>query len=171
MPSRPYVDHGGQVLAVLAPQLGQEPAAFLHVDQALGVVVPPLDLVAQRARQVRQLDGGRGQARVVALEGLAAGQRAAGTTEQVEGPALAAGVDELHGTERRVAVGRGVRQAILLPAERRLLLGVLEMGGADLLDLVAQDVGLAGPLLGVAPQARQRLVERVAAGSGWPEPG
>ena len=40
----------------------------------------------------------------------------------------------------------------------------------DLLDLVAQDVGLAGPLLGVAAQARQRLVERVQLAADGPDP-
>ena len=44
------------------------------------------------------------------------------------------------------------------------------MGGGDLLHLVAQDVGLAGPLLRVAAQPGQRLVERAQLAPDGPHP-
>ena len=44
------------------------------------------------------------------------------------------------------------------------------MGRRDLLHLVAQDVGLAGALLGVAAQPGQRLVERVQLAPDGPHP-
>ena len=120
-PSRAEGHDGGQVLAVLAPQLGQQTAALLHVDEALRIVLPPFDLVAQRAGQVGQLDGGGGQAGVVALEGLAAGQRGAGAAEEVEGSALAGGIEQVQRLESGVAVGGGVGQAVLLQAQGRPL--------------------------------------------------
>ena len=156
------VGHDGrQVLAVLAPQLGQQAPALLHVDEPLRVVLPALDLVAQGAGQVGQLDGGGGQAARVALERLAAGQGATGATEQVDRPALAGGVDQLQRLERGVTVGGGVGQPILLEPQGGLLVGIVEVGLRDLLHLVAEDVRLAGPLLGVAAESGQRLVERV----------
>ena len=127
--------------------------------EPLRIVLPALDLVAQGAGQVGDLDGGRGQTGVVALEGLPAGQRATGATEQVDGPALARRVDQLQCLERGIAVGRRVGQAVLFQPERGLFVGILQVGGGDLLHLVAQDVGLAGSLLGIAAQSRQRLVE------------
>ena len=45
-----------EVLAVLAPQLPEQAPALLHRGQALRVVLPALDLVAQRAGQVGELD-------------------------------------------------------------------------------------------------------------------
>ena len=72
--------------------------------------------------------------------------------EQVQGPAVAGGIDQLDGPEGGFAVGGGVGEAVLLPAQGGLLVGILEVGGGDLLDLVAQDVGLTGALLGVAPR-------------------
>ena len=53
--------HRAQVLAVLAPQLAEQPAALLDLGEALRIVLPSLDLVTQRARHVGQLDRGRGQ--------------------------------------------------------------------------------------------------------------
>ena len=150
-----------QVLAVLATQLGQQAPALLHVDEALRIVLPPLDLVAQGARQVGHLDGGSGQTGVVALEGLAAGQRGAGPAEQFQGPALAGGVEQFQCLECGVAVGGGVGQSVLLHAQGGLFVGVLQVGGGDLLHLVAQDVRFAGPLLGIAAEPGQSLVDRM----------
>ena len=43
-------------------------------------------------------------------------------------------------------MGAGCGQAVLLQFEPAVLLAVLDAGGADLLDLVAQEVDLPGPL-------------------------
>ena len=86
---------------------------------------------------------------------------APGAAEQVEGPALAGGIDQVQRLERGVAVGGGVGQTVLLQTQRGLLVGILEVGGGDLLHLVAQDIRLPGALLRVTAQPRQRLVERV----------
>ena len=162
-----------QVLAVLAPQLGQQAPALLHVDQALRVVLPALDLVAQRARQVGQLDGGGGQA-------------ARGSSSKASRPARALPARPSRSRAppspprgraaprpRAPPRGRPPASARRSSSRRRarLLVGVLEVGGGDLLHLVAQDVGLAGPLLGVAAEAGQRLVERAQLARAWPAPG
>ena len=57
-------------------------------------------------------------------------------------------------------VGAGVGQALLLEAQRLLLPGILQLGHGDLLHLVAEDVGFAGPLLVVAAERGQRVVQR-----------
>ena len=150
-----------QVLAVLAPQLGQQAAALLHLGEAGRVVLPALDLVAQRAGHVGQLDARRSQPVAVGVEDARTGERRGGPRQQVERAALARRRIERQGrTERGLAVGRGVGQAVLLEPQRGLLVGILEAGRRDLVHLVAQDVGLAGPLLRVAAQGGQRLVER-----------
>ncbi len=135
-----------------------------------GIVLPALDLVAQAAGQVGQLHGGGGQTGVRARERLASGQGGAGAAEQVHGSPLAGGVDQLERLERCVAVGRGVGQAVLLQAQRGLLVGILQVGVGDLLHLVAQDVRLAGPLLGVAAQGGQCLVDRLQLAPNGPDP-
>ena len=150
---------GGEVLPVLTPQLAEQAPALLHLDEALRIVLPAFDLVAQSTGEVGELDGGRGQAGVVALEGLPARQRAAGATEQVDGPALARRVDQLQCRERGVAIRRSVGQPVLFEPEGGLLVGVLQVGAGDLLYLVAQHVGFAGSLLGIAAESGQRLVE------------
>ena len=107
---------------------------------------------------------------VVALERLPAGQGSAGTPEQVDRPAVSGGVDQLQRLERSVTVGGGVGQAILLEPQGGLLVRIVEMRLCDLLHLVAEDVRLAGPLLGVATESRQRLVERVQLAPDGPHP-
>ena len=57
---------------------------------------------------------------------------------------------------RGLPVGGRVGQAGLLLAQQVVLVGVRELGGGDLGHLVAQDVGLAGPRLDVAPEGGQR---------------
>ena len=157
--------HGRQVLAVLSPQLRQQPPPLLHVPQASRVVLPPFELVAQRSSHVGELDGGRGQALAVGVERLAAGEPAGGAAQPVEHAALVrARVHQLHRREGGLAIRPGIGQTVLLETERRLLFGVLEVGGLDLGHLVAQDVGLACPLLVVA--ARARRAPRRARGSG-----
>ena len=59
---------------------------LLHLRQAVRIVLPPLDLVAQRAGHVRQLDRRRGQPLAVFVEGLAARQRPGGAPEQRRAP-------------------------------------------------------------------------------------
>ena len=108
---------GAEILAVLPSQLRQQAAALLHVDEPLGVVLPPLDLVTQRARHIGQLDGGGEQAVVVALERPAPRQQGAGPAEQVQGPAVAGGVQQVKRLEGRIAVGGRVGQAVLFQAE------------------------------------------------------
>ena len=96
----------------------------------------------------------------VAFEQLVPVQRAGRFAQQVERATLSRGrVDPLGGERRGVPERAGVREALLLQAQRRLLVGIVQMGGGDLVDLVAQHVGLAGPLLLVPSQLRQRGVD------------
>ena len=97
-------------------------------------------------------------------------QLTTGATEQIDGPSLAGGVDQFQRLERGVAVGPGVGQAVLFQPQRGFLLGVLQVGVGDLFDLVAQDVGFTGPLLGITTQSGQRLVERVQLAPDGPDP-
>ena len=160
LPLAPELHDGTEVVAVLAPQLRQEAPALLDKAQALRVVLPALELVAQRPRHVGQVDGCPVQALAVGVESLPARQGSTGAPEDVEGPALGpGGVDQLHGGERSLAIGRRIGQTVLLPAQRHLLVGVLHVRGGDLVHLVAQHVRLPGPLLLVAPERRQPIVE------------
>ena len=82
-------------------------------------------------------------------------------SEQVEGAAFTrGGLDELKRLQRGLAICPRIGQAILLAAQCRLLVRILEVGGCDFVDLVAQDVSLTGALLLVAPEAGQGVVER-----------
>ena len=151
---------GDQVGPVLAAQLAQEAPALLHPGQPGRVVLPRLHLVAQRAGHVGDLDRHGRQPLAVCLEGLVPGQRGRREPELVQGAALAqCGLELFHRAEGRLAVRPGVGQTVLFAAQHRILVGVFEVGRHDLVDLVAQDVGLAGALLLVAPQrgaARRR---------------
>ena len=60
----------------------------------------------------------------------------------------------MRGVER-VAVRLGVGEQLLLGLERRVLVGVVDRGGVDLLDLVPQQVDLAGARRGRRRRARR----------------
>ena len=64
------------------------------------------------------------------------------------GPAL----EQLAGVGRRLPVGRSVSQAHFLLAQDILLVGIAKMRGSDFVHLIAQHIGLAGPLLRITPE-------------------
>ena len=96
--------HRRQVDAVLAAQVGQEAPALLHGDQAFGIVLPSLHLVAQAAGDVGEVDGRGRDPLPVLVEGLPAGQqpRRLGQAGQHPAVAVARGrFEELPGAGRR----------------------------------------------------------------------
>ena len=60
----------------------------------------------------------------------------------------------------RLAVRGRVGEQVLLGFERDVLVGIVERGGVDLVDLEAQQVDLAGPGAGVAAERGELVVER-----------
>ena len=71
----------------------------------------------------------------------------------------------------RLPQGTGGGQPFLLGLEPRVLVAAVEGGGVDLLDLVAEEVGLACPLQGVAPQGRPFVGQGPEPGGRLPEGG
>ena len=112
----------------------------------------------RRARPWRRGSGGR------AASGAPPGQGPGRLGQGVEGPdAVPAALEPGHGLEgrgRRHPEGGRVGQALLLRLEPLLLAVVLDAGRFDLGDLVAEQVGLAGPLAPSPPSAPASSVRR-----------
>jgi hypothetical protein len=66
-------------------------------------------------------------------------------------------------------VGDGVGEQVLLLVEAVVLVGVLEAGVVELVELVAQQVDLAGPGALVAAELGELLLERGDLGPGVPQ--
>ena len=99
---------------------------------------------------------------------------AAGLGQPVQHPALLGPerwLEELAGAGRPPPGGRPASaRRILLAAQVVVLLGIAEPGAGDLGHLVAQDVGLPGPLLLVAPELGHRRRRSPAVGPGGARP-
>ena len=70
-------------------------------------------------------------------------------------------VEDAERLGRGAAVGRGVPQAFLVGEQPHRLLGVVEPGPIDLVDLVPQDVGVARPLVRVPAERGDPALELV----------
>ena len=152
--------HRGQVLAVLAPQLAQQPPALLDLGEPGRVVFPSFDRVAERTRHVGQLDRRARHPRPQLLERLAASQRRRCGTQLLEHAAfVACRVEHLRRRPRGLAVRRRIRQPLFLRPEAGLLVGILQAGDLDLAHLIPDDVGLPGALLLVTAQGLERAVD------------
>ena len=125
------------------------------VVEALGVLVDPLDLVAQLLLDVGQLALHAPQPPGERRERRPAVERGHRVPERVGRRAF----ERLVRVRERVAVGDRVGEQRLLGFERDVLGGIVEPGGVDLVHLEAEQVDLAGPGAGVAAEglrARRR---------------
>ena len=85
------------------------------------------------------------------------GQRGLGPGDLVA--AATVGAEGVERGGRRLAVGGGVGEGVLLGVEAIVLVGVVEGGRLQLRELVAQQVDLAGPGAGVAAQLGEAAVD------------
>ena len=123
---------------VLAHQLAQAGAALLHVGQALRVGDDRLGRRPHLVVELGRFDLQRADAFRDRFERVTPGQRRDCGAERVLGRTLELGV---RGFER-VAVRFRVGEDLLLGCECRFFVGVVDGGGGDLVQLVAQQVDL-----------------------------
>ena len=139
-----------------------------HLGQALGVVLPRLDHLAELRGDVGGvgLDGGQSGGQVG--QGARPGQGATGGADLIEGTAATggrgprgtAGPSPSASSAARASAAAcrwadGLGQPFLLRGQHGVLVGVVEAGPVDLRQLVAQQIDLAGPGPVVAAQARR----------------
>ena len=148
-------DDVGQRVAVLAAQLAQQLAAGARRASARGRPRWPRRRRAARPRRRRARRRGRAAGRSRAGERRPAGERGQrrGHARRAAPPSLGQRVD---GGRGRLAVGDGVGQRVLLGVQRVVLVGIVEAGGVELVDLEAQQVDLPGPRPLVAAERGER---------------
>jgi hypothetical protein len=163
------VQHVGQRLAVLAPEVVQQLAALPHLRQPLRVLVDDLARSAQVGGQVAQLGGHGPQPGLGTAEGSATGdqrqRRAHGVGCRGGGVGNAGGcravaAEQHHGAGSRLPVGGGAGQLVFQPPQSLVLVGAADRGTVDLGDLIAEQVELPGPGALVASHAAQLVEDR-----------
>ena len=139
----------------------------MDLGQTLRVVLPRLHLVAHGTCHVGELDRHGRHPFSIGAQSLSTTEQLRGAAEQIHRspvvrrtPGTVAALEKRNGGRGRLTVGRCVGQALLLESQRNLLVGVVESGRFDLGQLVPQDIGFPGPLLRIASERPQRLVER-----------
>jgi hypothetical protein len=150
--------HGRLVVAVLALQVTQERDAGVDLVEAARVDQHLLGVGAQGGGEVGDLGGERlGAAGQLAKRRVVAagpGQGAGGGPERGRGAGVVVAAEQLVGDGGRLLQRLGVGEPLGLGFQ----LGRLphpDLGGADLVELVAQQVGLAGALAGPGGQLVQ----------------
>ncbi len=148
--------HLAQRVAVLAPELPQQVAPRAHHVETGGVVGDGVGRKSQLALDVGHF-GLRG-----VEPGHQHGERGPpvelglGGTDRVERRAFEGGIRLRQG----VAMGSRVGEQVLFGFERRVLLGIGELGRDDLVDLEAQQVDLACSRACVTTECAQRVASR-----------
>ena len=132
--------HVGERRPVLAHQLAQPGAALLHVGESLRIGDDLLGRDAHVVRDLGGLDLERAQPVGDRGERLAWLDRRDRGAERILRRAFELGVRVFE----RGAVRFGVGEDLLLGRERGFFVGVLDLGGLDLGELVAQQVELPG---------------------------
>ena len=150
------LQHLGEGLAVLAPQLLEQLAAGPHVGLALWIALDGLAPMAHVGGHVGQLGGDPVQPRRGVGERRPVVQRGEGPRHRVGGAVVAG--ERLDRDRGRLPVTGGVGQQLGLVAEPFVLAGVGQRGRAQLVDLEAEQIHLPGPLPLVAPQGGQPLL-------------
>jgi hypothetical protein len=152
------VERGGLVAAVLAGQLPQERDALVHLVQAPRVDQHVLGVAAQAGGQVGELGGEPGGALGQLAEGgvvaALAAEPAGGRAERGDRAAVVVALQRLPGRQGRGAQRLGVGQPLGLGGQVGQLTDA-DLGGVDLLELVAQQLGLAFAVPGAGLQVVQ----------------
>ena len=146
-------DHLLEGLAVLADELVQEVPAASHLVEALGIVRDDVGSVAEVGGDVGGLGLEPVQPSLELLERGAPHERRPCDSDRVDRSAVAG--------ERVACLGCGfamcdrVGQPILFELERSVLVGGVELGTIELVDLVPEEVDLAGSRAFVAAECRE----------------